>query len=102
MSGNNPPTRTEVDLYGPIGLRAMLRHSLRWSDSHLAFKYRVHEIVPQDMSEEEVEKYLKDLPEQHDELEQPAPLIRYDDSAHSFYVYVTPQKINSVAQRREI
>jgi len=85
LSGNNPPTRTELDLYGPVGLKKFLRTTLSCSDSHLCFYITIHEIVPNDMSKEEVENYVKNLPCAL-ETEKEADLIYYNENEKSYLV----------------
>ncbi|KAL0484599.1 zinc phosphodiesterase ELAC protein [Acrasis kona] len=83
LSGNNPVTRTELDIYGPIGLKKFLRASLSASDSHLGFLIKIHEVVPIDLSEEDLQKYVTELP-QALECEKEVSLIRYESENHCF------------------
>ncbi|KAL9647304.1 hypothetical protein ABK040_011671 [Willaertia magna] len=61
LSGNNPETRTHLHIYGPLGLKSFLRQTLSLSDAHLGFVLKVHELVPKDMTKEDVVKYEKQL-----------------------------------------
>jgi hypothetical protein len=74
-----------MDLYGPVGLKKYLRATLSCSDSHLCFFLRIHEIVPPDMTKEEVEKYLNELPPAL-EAEKQVDLIYYNQDEQSFFV----------------
>lgn len=57
LSGNNPVTRTILPIVGPVGLKNFLRQTLSLSDAHLNFRLDIHEIVPPEMTEEQVKKY---------------------------------------------
>ena len=40
--------KKQIDIYGPKGLRTLLRANLRLTKSDIAFKFAIHELVPID------------------------------------------------------
>jgi ribonuclease Z len=82
LSGNNPPTRTRMDIYGPLGLAQFLRTSLRMSDSHLGFTLAIHELVPVEMKDKVTETSQSELLQ----YEEATSYIHFDDAAQCFHV----------------
>lgn len=48
-TATSAPERPPIDIYGPLGLRRLVREALRLSDSHLGCPIRVHELVPREL-----------------------------------------------------